>query len=101
MLDFTNRLESISGGGQVYRQYGTLASSGSSSDTLHEYQILGAKGSEETRIEVTEITEQESVNGFGSAKVWLIFGCICWNEFVSHSCHLPSQEPLSDSNDGA
>lgn len=72
----------VTDGGQARGDYGTIVSSGSSSDNLHEYQIIG-KDSEHVRVEVTEIIEQKYPRPPIHPNFWLIFCCICWNEFVS------------------
>lgn len=68
--------------GQTYGGYGTLPSSGSSSETLHQYHVAAGKDIDNVIIEVTEIVEQERSDYVNTRKFWLIFGCICWNEFV-------------------
>lgn len=68
------------------RSYGTLESSGSaSSATLYEDQLSITKNAVgETLVEIRELTTSPKyLAGISHAKFWLIFGCICWNEFVS------------------
>lgn len=77
-----NQFQRRPDGGQTFTDYGTLTSSGSSSETFHHYQVSGVKDTDQVIVEVTELAEQERSDRYNTGKFWLIFGCICWNEFV-------------------
>lgn len=88
-------MDRASDAGQAPRGYGTIASRASSSETLHEFQAIGGQDSKHVRVQVTEITEETPQTKTVPPVFWLIFCCICWNEFVS-STKLLESNSISD-----
>ena len=75
--------ESIHG---VQRNYGTLESLKADPKTTVEHDVLRPKYVDEVRVEVTEIRNPPGSRRFKhkSLTFWLIFACICWNEFMAN-----------------